>query len=532
MKQTLLLLLSILTFYIAVEAQPAILPDINSEYCPNTVITFTVTFAGNSPSVVGKALNAAPSVVQQAYNINTTNGVTTFNFDGRFIDANNKQTFQLNYKYGPNNRDTTKDFTFIKIKSLTTPGNGSPNDCSAIKPTPTSITAPRCQTGSVTINFSNIQYSNVWENPIVCYGSVINYEYLLPSGWSIGTNVSNGTDWIEAGNNVTINYNASNGHQGSVRIRPVNTGCGANLNKGRIVDIPISRPRPTLSISGNDVICSGTSNYTVAGSLPPGATICWTISSPGGAVTIPSSPYCGTSLPVTYISVGTATIFATVTDCIESYTLSQKDIVAGTPAVDRFIVDGDRFDYSVNGPNSSYTVCPSEGLTIYPNIPIGTQGTIGVLEHDWQYVSGTYQIFQGGNTAAAYVYTSASVGATLQLRYRYRNACGWSGYDNVYFTNMNCDGGEEPYRVGGEEFDFTISPNPAKSLAIINTKGITNNYEVRVIDMMNSKVVKLVQCDKSQKQVRLQIADLNQGNYLIQIICNGKTKTKQLQVTK
>ena len=39
---------------------------------------------------------------------------------------------------------------------------------------------------------------------IFCWGTITNYEYLLPSGWSIGSNVSNGNNWIAGTQNVTI----------------------------------------------------------------------------------------------------------------------------------------------------------------------------------------------------------------------------------------------------------------------------------------------------------------------------------------
>lgn len=489
-----------------------------------------MTLFGQSVQAVNpRALNVAPTVVGSATNVSISGGVITFNFVGRFADVNDKQTFQVAYKNSAG-QDATQDFTFNKIRSLTLLGNGDQQDCSVIRPTPATITAPRCQSGSVNVSFPNISYINPVENPVLCYGTVSSYEYLLPTGWQLGTTTSNGSTWIASGNNATITYNNTAG--GVVRIRPLNSACGANLNRGREVQIPVSRPRPSLSISGNDVLCSGTANYSIAGTLPPGATVCWTISSPTGAATIPSSPYCGTTLPVTFNSAGRATITATVTDCIESYTLSQKDIVIGTPAVDRFFVDGDRFDYNVNGPNRNYTVCPSEGLNIFPNIPVGTQGVIGVLEHSWEYVSGTYQIFQGGNYYGAYVYTSSNVGAQLELRYRYRNACGWSGYDNVYFTNMNCDGGEEPYRVVDSGFDFTVSPNPAKNIVIVSTTGVTTDFEVRIFDMVTSKLVKVIRFRKGQKQATLQIADLNAGAYIVQVTAAGKTKSKQLRVVK
>lgn len=210
MKLRLLFLVG--TFHcITVDAQPSISPSESKSFCPGNVITFTVSVTGNLSDIVPKALNVAPSVIRQPYNIVYSNGVTTFNFDGRFEDVNNKQTFQLNYKYGPNNRDTIHDFTFIKIKSLTLLGDGSPNDCSKIQPSLSVINAPLCQAGSISLSYPKISYINSVEIPKVCYDTVHNYEYLLPSGWSIGASVSNGSDWIAGSNSVTINYDANNG---------------------------------------------------------------------------------------------------------------------------------------------------------------------------------------------------------------------------------------------------------------------------------------------------------------------------------
>jgi hypothetical protein len=377
-----------------------------------------------------------------------------------------------------------------------------------------------------------VSYGNPWEVPPISYGTVTNYEYLLPQGWSMNGITSNGSSWIAGDNSESITSNASSGNGGFIRIRPINTQCGSGLQPGQQAQIPISRPRPSLSISGNDVICSGTSNYSISGPIPPGSTVCWSIASPTGAATIPSPQYCGATLPVTFNSVGRATITATVTDCIESYTLSQKDIVLGLPPVDRFIVDGDRFDYAVNGPNRNFTVCPSENLDIFPNIPVGTQGVIGVLQHSWEYVSGSYQTFLGGNFYGAYVRTASNVGAQLQLRYRYRNACGWSGYDQVDFTNMNCDGGEQPYRAGDGELDFTVSSNSSKNTAIINTTGLTSNGEVRIVDLSTLRVVKFMRIDKGQKQAKFYVGDLNPGTYVVQISTAGKSKSKQYRIFK
>lgn len=534
MKQILLLLIVTITFKVAVEAQPAISPDLNGEFCPNTTITFTVTFAGNSPSVIAKALNVAPFVVRQAYNISTSNGVTTFNFDGRFTDANNKQTFQVNYKYGPNNRDTTKDFTFIKIKSLTSLGSGGPNDCSAIKPTPTSITAPRCQTGSVTINFSNISYSNVWENPVVCYGTVSNYEYLLPAGWQLGTSTSDGTTWLPGGNNVTITYDASTGDGSYVRIRPVNTACGANLNKGREVVIPISRPVPTLSISGADAVCSS-SNYSVSG-LPSGATVCWSVSDPNVA-SLPTSN-CTNPISLSKVSDGVVTLTATVSHCTFTYTVS-KVITAGTPKLvyypysnEEFNLQGQRFNYGLNGPGNSFSVCLSEYLTFTPYIPIG-QSVPGITGHQWT-ISGTYSSVGSLTQDYLSVVAPSSHPNAFSFTYQYQNACGWSPLHYGQAGTMNCDGGEEPFRahltrnlpVETMKNDGSIAVFPNPTTSVINISVNANNIGKVTIRVYNALGKEVKKVNAVSQTTSINMATLAKGVYFIQVF-NGQKTTIQ-----
>ena len=248
-------------------------------------------------------------------------------------------------------------------------------------------------------------------------------------------------------------------------------------------------------ITGADAICgvNSTQNYTV--NLPTGATAVWTPSNANISVAVLTPN--GSDVAVTNLTnVGTtqlltATITSTQTGGCNpptgTYTKT-KQIILGIPDVDRFMVYGNRFDYSIYGPQRNYIVCPSENLTIYPNLLFSDLSTI--LEHEWEYVSGTYNLFTGGNYSGAYVNTSSSVGATLTLRYRYRNDCGWSNWDYVDFTNMDCDGGEEPSLVGGGGFDFTLSPNPVKHTVTITTKNMSNSFEVRVFDLQSSKPLK------------------------------------------
>lgn len=522
-----LLLLLVFASSVLSAQTTAIFPDEKTEFCPFSDIRFSVTLPRIANNTVPKvyAWTNNPVLVSGVSNLVSSGSNTTFTFVGRFRDVNIAQGFRIEYSTdATTSRQYDPMFKYIKSLYYTT-------SCAQV-PDRATIQVPRCQVVNIPVNVANVKWGTSFESPTLCFGSISTFEYLLPIGWSIGASTSDGTRWIPGGNSVTVTSNASNGHGGAIYIRPRNN-CGSGLaNNQPPGRIPISRPTPPLSIDGNDVICSGSSNYSISGPLPPGTTVCWQISSPTGAASIPSASYCGLNLPVTFNGVGSATITATITDCVGSYTLAPKDIVLGTPAVNGFLVDGDRFDYSINGPGRYYTVCPSEGLDVFPNIPTGMQGVIGVLEHSWQYVSGSAQVFHGGNYYGAYVYTSPAAGVQVNLRYRYRNACGWSGFDNISIFTMNCDRGEEPYRPDINSFDFTFSPNPATNNINMSLRGLTAEYEVRIFEMMTSSLVKFLRFDKTQQQVAINIASLKAGSYAIQVRCAGATKSRQLRVVR
>lgn len=262
MQNKILLSALLFVFTLIARAQtPTINPVQTTEVCPGVNITFTVTIpaAQSIQSVQPWALNVNPVVIQQPFNVTSSGGNITFNFIGRFSDYNNKQTFRVFYT-NSSGVATTWDATYIKIKSLLTA-----NSFSQIYPSPTSITAQRCQTQNFNISFSNVQYGNPWEAPPIGYGTVTNYEYLLPAGWSLNGTPSTG-NWMTGNNNVTVSSDPTSGVGGSIRIRPINTQCASGLVAGQEATIAINRPAPTLSITGGlDVICTGNSTYTVSG---------------------------------------------------------------------------------------------------------------------------------------------------------------------------------------------------------------------------------------------------------------------------
>lgn len=108
LKLTLSFLLSVA--FTIVTAQTSS-PTTNDEFCPGVDYTFSITIPGTQPNVVVHTNN--PVLVQNVYNSSTSNGVTTFNFKGRFRDENIKQVFKVDCK-NSSNRDTSYFFEYKK----------------------------------------------------------------------------------------------------------------------------------------------------------------------------------------------------------------------------------------------------------------------------------------------------------------------------------------------------------------------------------------------------------------------------------
>lgn len=471
----------------------SISPSEVSEFCPGIDITFTVTIPGTNPNVV--SWTNGPTIIQQAYNISSSGGITTFNFKGNFRDVNIMQVFRVNYK-DASSIDVVYDIPFKKIKSL----KYSTTGCSPIQPNQGSITAPRCQISNFNISFNNIQFGTSFETPTLCFGRIATYEYQLPNEWSIAPNFSTGNNWITGGNSVTVTSDLSHGINGSILIRAVNS-CGTGLAPGLPVSISILRPAPSLTISEPTVICSGTADYTVSG-LPTGATVCWTINST--VATIPSTPFCGNMVTVTKTGIGVATLSATVTDCIQSYPAVTKDIALGipTPSITSQLISGPgeptmyRFT-ATRIPGSTYDWYVSGMLT-------NPQQTGSINELDWY--------FRCNNTRSVYCIVT--------------NLCGSATSNSISETG-------ECIRTGA----YALSPNPATNTLKVSTTqpptSPTDNItidEIRIYDMQGN--LKKQQKFSKVKSINVNVSELKGGNYFIEVINGSYKERQQFQIQK
>jgi hypothetical protein len=498
---------------LAVKAQPTITPSLDNEYCPGVEYTFTVTIPKPYLSMIGMGgcyITQPPQLPAG----------TTFTFKGKFDDANQKQTFKINYTDG-----ISYPFEFKKIKSLFF------GSCTPIQPSQPTITSPRCQISTHNISFSNVQWKTEFEVPAMCFGSITNYEYLLPNGWSLGGITSNGSNWIPGGNNVNVTSNLSTGDGEYIYIRPINTTCGAGLYTGPQSPILISRPAPTLSISGAQVICSGVSTYTLNG-LPAGATVNWSLSN----TTYASIPIPSNSSSVGATRIGTVntsvTLVATVSDCITTYPPVSKEITLGAPfAVESgYVVDGVLYPIKIWNSSSNYNdICKGHTATTQFSIPGATSVT-------WArtYAQPSNAFWSPSETNMQLFFYDLNQSARFQINAS--NACG-SFIQTYGFRSIACSGGC---------LQYTVSPNPAKGTLKIIVPNIpapcdpplTENIattqstitakrtisEIRVYD--NQGMLKQVQKESKTKQATVNLNGYKTGIYIVEIV-DGNYKERQ-----
>lgn len=218
----------------------SISPDITTEVCPNTEYIFSVTVPGayQSVSTIGGCI-----ITQSPYNITSSATNSSFNFKGKFYDANQTQIFVVNYS---NNGNQSKQFPFKKIKSLFFTSACTP----PIQPNQTSVQPAICSAVNIPISFNNISWNNSFE--ALCYGAITTYEYQLPAGWKVGTTfTSTGSNWYAGGNSVTVTTNLLGGNGSVISIRTTNN-CGSGLSNNSIpVNIGVTRPNaPALKLNG------------------------------------------------------------------------------------------------------------------------------------------------------------------------------------------------------------------------------------------------------------------------------------------
>lgn len=448
-----IILSAIILLLCKISLAQSISPNENNEFCPNTEFIFSGTVPGINPTI--EPFNNSPIIVQSPYNIvqSGTNS-TTFNFKLKFNDVNIAQSIKI--KYITSSGANYKTIIFKKIKSLfySDPAINYPS-CNVIVPVQSQpIIFPRCQITSTTINFPNVKWYTAFENPEVCFGTVTEYEYLLPSGWKLGNVVSDGNTWIAGNNNVTITSDLGTGDGMDIKIKASNKLCGNGLaNNGPISTVKISRPAPNLSITGSSIICfGGNQSYSING-LPNGATVSWSLSNPNLASIVGSSN--SSSVIVSNNSNNNSlNLIATVTHCSYTYTRT----------------------YPIQLGNPVMPVINRVDAAPYPGGPIDVRSSVTngstIVSHKW-FIDGNLVSTQIGPPEPVVTLSGGGGCGSHSISLQVINNCGSSNsYSSLY--NRVCSGG----------FSLLISPNPSSdyiNIEIIDEE-VSNRMEKSYID--------------------------------------------------
>ena len=481
-------------------------PSNEDEYCPETYYNFIIYISGDATNpaptfFVKNSLNYIPDNVNATYN----GGITTISFRAKFNDVNNTQTIVFNYKVS-GQAATTKDFDFKSIKSLL---HADPR--TSPYPVPSSILAERCKSQTWSISFPNTQYINPFLNAREqkLFGSITQYEYSLPQGWSLngGTPVTGPADTRIAGNNVTITSDLSHGVNSAIYIRPLNS-CNTALAKNNYGVISISRPAPTLAISGPTTICNAapTQTYTVTG-LTNGATVAWQVGNP---IIATPNPTTGTSTTITKNGEGVTDVRAIVTDCIGTYPVIIKPITLGTPPI------------SISAIKSSSYGEPTTYDFTATNIPGAS--------YRW-YVNNV--VISGENFYTFDWYFPCKVSKTIKGNYI--NACGVSNTPSSYTFKGEC--------IRAQAHRFAINRNliTANLLTIKVaqlSEDLLNKYYFGEVPLANEQVVHVRVYNKEGyllqesdgtggSQLDLDISNYAEGTYNVEVTGQGDYRELQ-----
>lgn len=472
-------------------AQYLITPSETLEYCPNTNITFAVTISGYEPFVFSWTNN--PTLISANYPPANPAASTPFSFVGSFRDVNIAQTFGVKYKR-QNKPDTIEYITFKKIKSLFYPnptGNSQNSPCQQFKANQTQITAPLCEIVNIPISVNTANWSTFGEGNDFCWGAITTYDYQLPNGWSIGSNVSTGNNWIAGGTSVTVTSDLNTG--GVIKIRPTNN-CAAGLaNNGTQATIAISRPGPTFSLSPTSVsIQCGTpltQTFTVSmtGTTTCPVTYSWNLGDNNGwfynGNPAPTTPFTAPA-SITLTSLSVAPFFANVTVTPLLNGIAQPALTAATgfQAPNLGLVGGSSSIctgtsapfYLYNAPaNSSIfwgtvTTLPNYGATVvqvdnpYSNSTTLTKinsGVVNLTVSVRDACNQTYLRTRENILVGGYANTSAVTGYTLAYPPCYTQGCTPTPVSNPINTNG-------PY--GTTVYSATAYLNTDNTLTIYN----------------------------------------------------------------
>lgn len=390
----------------------------------------------------------------------------------------------------------------------------------------------RCQGQNLPLNSNPVSYYNVTDNlnPTLV-GTESNFQYVLPTGWSIGTNTSNGSDWISSTNLATITTLSSDG---VFKVRAVN-GCAAGLNVGPEANVTLLRPAPQLTVVGDSFLCSGSKSYTIGGVVPPGASFCWSVSNTNYASL---GVQCGPSTSLNYVGNGVVKLSATATDCLGTYPVTYPaDVMVGTSVGGYYFITS---NYHSSGnqlslfSNNSTVFLPANqgfGINAYLTSPGRTGNATWVINSNsypffWYQIGASTLTFSGNSAPTAYQQRTGTFNLSVPT------VCGT--YNGQFSW---------PIVTQGWSFRVALSPNPSSSTLNVSLLD-GDNTSAKLATTINSEIKLDVSRFDNAKQAKswsfkgglsdftLDISDLPNGTYVVRITIDGTSKSSQIVIRR
>ena len=328
----------------------------------------------------------------------------------------------------------------------------------------------------------------------------------LHGGYS-GCSSLNQSDWYGAFD-ISWTGGGTNNTRLSNWLDPQNTGV-MTLNTVNRSALANPDPAVSLSISGANIICTGSTNYTLSGA-PVGSTIQWQSSNPAVA-TISGT---GTTGTVTKVGTGTVTITARIANYCHAGNIATKSVAIGIPALTSYnpYIDVISFAQPVLEINDFAGLPPVYNPTAYYLYVDGTLRETVTSPSDVGHITG----FSDYCTHGYYV-----------VNIQAQTTCGVTPLANRYVYPPSCSP------------SITVTPNPANSQVVVK---VNNNRDAESVNLkMASKkpiskntitaikildgsgtVVKEVRYADAGQQVSIHVSSLIAGIYYFQVF-NGVT---------
>lgn len=259
-----------------------------------------------------------------------------------------------------------------------------------------------CQSGTINLSAADIQVPGTGISP----QEVSSWKWLVPSGWTVDGQTSNGSTIILGNQDVTVTYPAS-ATEGSIKVQGqhIVTGCTTDVQESLASD-PVSVKREinfTLSANKTHVLCGDTNPVTFTVSPAPSCAVYYWNNS--------QTPSTSNSFQVT--PSGTSDVIATVTivyggkQVVKQKTIPNLLFAPGTypEIIGNSTVCGGSATYSVSYLRPGYTVSyqKSQNLSISQTGNTCTLsmsgGGVGWLEATINTPCGSYPITLSKNIA-------------------------------------------------------------------------------------------------------------------------------------